>query len=176
MRSHRQRQKLRRSEWQRAESIYLHKNVWETTLEKLLISHLKQKVFFHVRLFHEQLMMCLMEEEKLSRVELNEKVVNFGLGLVMQFCFFFSFFRRTKDGENATGETSRSATPSRDIKAKKQVSIDTKEHTKKAKRGKPVVEKKEEKKFAPKKFIRKSKRRKRKRNDPLYFGPLIECK
>lgn len=84
------------------------------------------------------------------------------------------FCRKTKQGENVTGETSRSVTPSRDGKAKKQVSIDTKE-SKKGKRTKP--KEKEEKKLSPRKFIRKSKlKRKRKRHDPLYFGSLIECK
>lgn len=87
------------------------------------------------------------------------------------------FRRKSKDGENAPGEASRSATPNRDSKPKKQVSIDTKENKKGKRGGKVAVEKKEEKKFAPRKFIRKSKlKRKRKRHDPLYFGPLIECK
>lgn len=74
------------------------------------------------------------------------------------------------------GETSRSTTPSRDARAKKQVSIDTKEN-KRRKKGKQAADKKEEKKFSPRKFTRKSKlKRRRKRHDPLYFGPLIECK
>lgn len=88
--------------------------------------------------------------------------------------FFFTFIPR-KSKDNETG--SRSATPNREPKAKKQVSIDAKE-TRKEKRGKLLADKKEEKKtFSPRKFSRRSKlKRKRKRHDPLYFGPLIECK
>lgn len=87
--------------------------------------------------------------------------------------FFKLNNRKPKDGENP----SRSVTPSRDGKQKKQVSID--EKTKPEKRGKFPEKKEEEKKlFATKKFSRKSKlRRKRRRHgEPLYFGPLIECK
>lgn len=82
--------------------------------------------------------------------------------------------RKSKDGE---GATSRSTTPSREPKSKKQVSIDARETTKK-RGGKLAAEKKDEKKaFAPRKFSRKSKlKRRRRRHDPLYFGPLIECK
>lgn len=90
--------------------------------------------------------------------------------------FLLFFPSKSKDGENPVGATSRSTTPSREPKAKKQVSIDAKEG-KKERRGKHAADKKEEKKFPPKKFSRKSKlKRKRKRHDPLYFGPLIECK
>lgn len=89
----------------------------------------------------------------------------------------WNIYRKSKDNENAAGATSRAATPSREPKPKKQVSIDVKEG-KKGKRGKFAAEKKEDKKiFSPRKFNRRSKlKRKRKRNDPLYFGPLIECK
>lgn len=82
-------------------------------------------------------------------------------------------FRRSKDGD---GATSRSTTPSREPKAKKQVSIEAKETKKRG--GKFAADKKDEKKvFAPRKFSRKSKlKRRRRRHDPLYFGPLIECK
>jgi hypothetical protein len=84
---------------------------------------------------------------------------------------------KLKDGENPAGANSRSTTPSREPKAKKQVSIDAKEG-KKEKRARLAADKKTEKKvFAPRKFSRKSKlRRKRKNHNPLYFGPLIECK
>lgn len=109
----------------------------------------------------------------------NGKAVNrFRAGDEIIKHFSFVFPSKSKDGENPVGATSRSTTPtaSREPKAKKQVSIDAKE-SKKERRGKHAADKKEEKKFPPKKFSRKSKlRRKRKRHDPLYFGPLIECK
>jgi hypothetical protein len=70
---------------------------------------------------------------------------------------------------------SRSTTPNE--KTKKQVSIDAKE-TKKERKGRIETEKKEVKKvFAPRKFSRRSKfRKRRKRVGELYFGPLVECK
>lgn len=86
----------------------------------------------------------------------------------------FNCFSKSKDGE---GTQSRSTTPNREPRARKQVSIDAKE-TKKEKRGRLCADKKDDKKaLSPRKFIRKSKlKRRRKRHDPLYFGPLIECK
>jgi hypothetical protein len=91
-------------------------------------------------------------------------------------CFLSTYlYRKSKDSDK--GASSRSTTPNREPKAKKQVSIDAKE-TKKERRGRIAAEKKDDKKaFAPKKFIRKSKfKKKRKRQSDLYFGPLVECK
>lgn len=115
--------------------------------------------------------------EKLSRAPSKKLVKHFRANDEIMENIFRIARKLSKENENAAGSASRSGTPNREPKAKKQVSIDAKE-TRKEKRGKFLADKKDEKKaFSPKKFSRRSKlKRKRKRHDPLYFGPLIECK
>ena len=80
----------------------------------------------------------------------------------------------TKQSENEASNTPRSS-PNVESTSKK-VSIVVKEDKKSKLKG---ASKKDDKKtFSPKKYIRKSKLRRKRRNrhDAMYFGPQVECK
>jgi hypothetical protein len=104
---------------------------------------------------------------------------------IVEFILFFYFLYSRKgndDGKSNAGEISRTTTPitNQKTKSKKQVSIELNKNDKEN-RGKLCKEGKKDDKdrkiLATKKFTRRSKlKRKRKRHEALYFGPLVECK
>lgn len=98
----------------------------------------------------------------------------------------FPFICRKVNNTTEDVKVARAATPAQDQpqpKAKKQVSIEKKKKKPKenrgklCRRGKSEEEEKERRILATRKFSRRSKlKRKRRRHDQLYFGPLVECK